>query len=154
MKTPSSPPDLALILDAFGLDVRGLEILSIVSPSQDFPGAAAVHELKELRHADGIPQTLRADLGIVVGQLETMTRFEGMQLLSRLRDIHCTRVLLVYEGNEWSRDELLALGYLESKRPSGDGRCYLFDPDLFNQPRDWNNPSNWANPENFRKYRW
>lgn len=154
MDTLSSPPDIAPTLDAIGLDYRDIEILSIVSPFQEIPGAAEVHDLSDLRNVDGIPQTLRVGLGIVLGQLEIMTHSDGVQLLSRLRDVHCTRVLLVYEGDEWSRDELLALGYLETKRPSGDGRCFLYDPDLFNQPRDWNNPSSWANPENFRKYRW
>jgi hypothetical protein len=68
--------------------------------------------------------------------------------------VHCEKVLLLDTGAAWSPDELRSLGYLEVKCAQAGGRCYLFDPDVFDQPREWNNPSDWANPENFRKYRW
>ena len=67
---------------------------------------------------------------------------------------HFDKVLLFDTDGGWKPDELRSLGFLEVKPPSVNGRCYLFDPDSFNQPRDWNNPSDWANPQNFRKFRW
>jgi Family of unknown function (DUF6231) len=97
---------------------------------------------------------LRSDLAIVIDQVEEMSREEAEHLLCRLRDILCGRVLLVVRGRRWSRAELLALGFLELKQTAGDRRLYLFDPALFNEPRDWNNPASWANPENFDRYRW
>ena len=83
-----------------------------------------------------------------------MSRTGAEQLLSRLRDVHCDRVLLLDRGSHWTPDSLRPLGFLELVCPSLDGRCYLYDPDLFSQPREWNNADDWANPENFRKYRW
>ena len=97
---------------------------------------------------------VRADLAIVIDQVEDMPRDEAEHLLSMLRDVLCRRVLLAVRGRQWSRAELLSLGFLELKKTAGDRRLYLFDPELFNEPRDWNNPSNWANPENFDRYRW
>lgn len=95
-----------------------------------------------------------SDLGIVIDQVEDMSRAEATHLLSRLRDVLCRRVLLVLRDDRWPRTELLALGFLEVEKSAGDRRFYLFDPALFNEPRDWNNPSNWSNPENFDRYRW
>lgn len=46
---------------------------------------------------------------------------------------------------------MLSPGALQQKRPSIDGRPYLFDPLLFSTRREWNTPSHWANPENFDK---
>lgn len=99
---------------------------------------------------------VRADLAVVIDQIESMPRDEAAYLLCRLRDVLCRRVLLVVrdEDERWPGAELLALGFLELKRTAGDRRFYLFDPALFNEPRDWNNASNWANPENFDRYRW
>jgi len=68
--------------------------------------------------------------------------------------VRCGTVLLVVSGGDWTRDELLALGYQETKQLSLNRRCYLYDAETSDQPRDWNNPTYWANPENFRKYRW
>lgn len=96
----------------------------------------------------------RPDLAVVIDQVEEMPRKEAAHLLSRLRDILCDRVLLVLRDERWRRTELLALGFLELGGTSGERRVYLFDPALFNEPRDWNNPSDWANPENFDRYRW
>jgi hypothetical protein len=62
--------------------------------------------------------------------------------------------VLIDTNGGWTSEELRALGYLEVGQPTADLRCYLFDPDAFNQPREWNNPSDWANPQNFRKCRW
>ena len=78
----------------------------------------------------------RPDLAIVIDQVEEMPREEAAHLLSRLRDILCDRVLLILRDERWRRTELLALGFLELGCKSGERRVYLFDPALFNEPRD------------------
>jgi Family of unknown function (DUF6231) len=96
----------------------------------------------------------RTDLAVVVDQLEHMPHEEAVVLLARLRDIHSQRVLLLLDDGGWDREELRALGYLQFRRRAAGKSVYLFDPDLFHEPREWNNPANWANPDNFGKFRW
>ena len=142
------------ILDELSIDARNASILTIGIPRAEAPDVGTMDVYETVSGPSDLPQTLRAQLGIVVAPLDYMPRTRAVQLLSRLRDVHCERVLLVDTGSGWSPDALRSLGFQEVKCPSTDGRCYLFDPDMFSQPREWNNPSDWANPENFRKYRW
>lgn len=150
----TQPPGIASILDNFGIDVQRVSLVAIGAGATELSGIEAGHTFETLSGPDELPDTLKVRLGIVVAPLDAMTRRDTEQLLSRLRDVHCEKVLLVDTDGGWGRDELRALGYLEAEKAQIDGRCYLFDPELFNQPREWNNPSDWANPENFRKYRW
>ena len=147
-------PSITPILDDLGIDARNISIVTIGIPEPEAPAVGEVDAYETLTGPGDLPQTLRAQLGIVVAPLEYMPHTNAIQLLSRLRDVHCKRVLLVDTGSGFSTDALRSLGYLELRGPSIDGRCYMFDPDVFNEPREWNNPSDWANPENFRKYRW
>jgi hypothetical protein len=121
---------------------------------QVFPDGSSVEWLCHVYSAEDIVAVERADLSVVFDQIEHMEKADGVQLLSRLRDQHSRRVLLHCSDQAHSNQELLALGYIEQKRPSIDGRFFLFDPDLFFERRDWNTPARWANPENFKKYRW
>jgi len=146
--------DLTPIFDDIGLDLRGLDVLFLGREAPPLQGAASVRVLDDVQGVADLDIRLRADVGIIDGQIDNMAHEAGVNLLSRLRDVHCTRVILVVYGSGWSREELLALGYQETKRPSANGRCYLHDAEVFNRPRDWNNPGDWANPENFNKYRW
>ena len=146
--------ELASLIDELGLASGSGGLVAIGPGSGGITGGAPAHAYETLTSADELPRDLRAQLGIVVAPREFMSRKRTDQLLSRLRDVHCEKVLLYDIDTRWSTDELRALGYLEVERPAIGGRCYLFDPDVFNQPREWNNPSGWANPENFRKYRW
>jgi len=152
MTDPSS--DLTLILDALGFDLRGLEVLCMGTLALEFQDAANVHYLDDVTCVDDLDGGLRAHVAIVAGQLESMAHKDGVNLLARLRDVHCGTVLLVVSGGDWTRDELLALGYQETKQLSLNRRCYLYDAETSDQLRDWNNPMYWANPKNFRKYRW
>ncbi len=147
-------PRLASLLDDLGLVTRDISLITIGADGGAVPGADVVHACEALSGPDDLPRTLRVALGIVIAPLDFMTRKKTEQLLSRLRDIHCEKVLLVDTDGGWKPEELRPLGYLETSKPQAGVRCYLFDPDAFNQPREWNNSSNWANPENFRKYRW
>jgi hypothetical protein len=142
------------ILDDLGIDARQVSAVMIGLPETDSPDFGAVEAYETVTGPGDLPPTLRAQLGIVVAPLDYMPRANAEQLLSRLRDVHCDKVLLVDGASGWSPDALRSLGYLEVKRPSDGARCYMFDPDTFNQPREWNNSSDWANPENFQKYRW
>lgn len=145
---------IASVLDELGFAPGTLSLLTIGPGSAGITEAEAEHAYETLTGSDELPRDLRAQLGIVVAPREFMSRRSVEQLLSRLRDVHCEKILLFDIDARWSADDMRALGYLEVKRPSNGGCCYLFDPDVFNQPREWNNPSDWANPENFRKYRW
>ena len=142
------------MLDDLGLVRRSTSVVAIGSADLTVPQADVVEAYEVLSGPDDLPKTLRVALGIVVSPLDFMARTVAEQLLSRLRDIHCEKVVLIDTNNGWTPEDLRALGYLEVGQAWADRRCYLFDPDAFNQPREWNNRSNWANPENFRKYRW
>ena len=142
------------MLDDLGLVRRSTSVVAIGSADLAVPQADVVEAYEVLAGPDDLPKTLRVALGIVVSPLDFMARTVAEQLLSRLRDIHCEKVVLIDTNDGWTPEDLRALGYLEVGQAWADRRCYLFDPGVFNRPREWNNPSNWANPENFRKYRW
>ena len=147
-------PTIASILQELQIDAANTSLVAIGVAESDVPAFGAVEFCEAPAGPDDLPHTLRTQFGIVVAPLGQMQRATAEQLLSRLRDVHCERVVLLDTESTWNADVLRSLGYLELKRPSIDGRCYLYDPDLLNQPRAWNNPSYWANPENFGKYRW
>lgn len=147
-------PSIASLLDDLGIDARNGSVVTVGASSRQAPGAGNVRVLDEVSGPDDLPKAMRADLGVVYKPLDSMPPRHAEQLLSRLRDVHCERVLLVDSGTGLDPDVLRSLGYLEIERSPVEGRCYLFDPDVFNEPREWNNPSDWANPHNFRKYRW
>ena len=151
--TPKAP-GIESIIEDLGVDGRHVSTVVIGLATDEVADIEVVQAYETLSGPDELPKTLRVALGIVVAPLDYLSRTTSEQLLSRLRDIHCEKVLLIDTADAWSPEELRPLGYLELKRPSSDGRCYLYDPDAFNEPREWNNASDWANPENFRKYRW
>ncbi|MBT8080648.1 MAG: hypothetical protein KJO31_18855 [Gammaproteobacteria bacterium] len=103
---------------------------------------------------DDIRPIDRADMGIVLNQIEHMRRPDAMHLLSRMRDQFCYKVLARIDSGAFTDQELLALGYIRQERPHSDGHYYLFDPAVFFEKREWNTPQHWAHPENFTKRRW
>jgi len=147
-------PAIASTLDSLGINARSASLLTIGMADNQQPDFEALHAYDTVSGPDALPATLRVQLGIVVVPLVSLSRRDTEQLLARLRDVHCEKVLLVDTDDLWKADALRSLGYLETDDSRAGARCYLFDPDVFNQPREWNNPSDWANPENFRKYRW
>jgi hypothetical protein len=142
------------LLEELGIAERDPSILAIGIADDEIRGISSVMTYEALSGPGELPATLKVQLGIVRAPLDLMARKEAEQLLSRLRDVHCERVLLIDTGSKWSPDRLRSLGFLDTEYPSVEGSCYVFDPDLFNEPREWNNARNWANPENFRRYRW
>jgi hypothetical protein len=147
-------PSIASLLGNLGITARTASLLTVGMTDADMPDFETVHAYETLSGPETLPTDLRVQLGIVVVPPAPTSRRDTEQLLARLRDVHCEKVLLVDTAGVWEPDELRPLGYLEVEGSQADGRCYLFDPDVFNQPREWNNPSDWANPENFGKYRW
>lgn len=142
------------LLEELGFGGRNLSLVAVGMIDSELPGVTIERAYESLSGPDELPPSLRVELGIVIAPLNFMSRSGAEQLLSRLRDVHCNKVLLLDTDGQWKPEDLRALGFLEAECPSMDARCYVFDPDMFNQPREWNNPSDWANPENFRKYRW
>lgn len=145
---------VASLLEDLAIVGRDASVIAIGLAGDEIPGVRPVQSYDTLSRPDELPATLRVQLAIVRSPLDFMSRQDAEQLLSRLRDVHSEKVLLLDTNSGWTPNELRALGYLELERASAKGRCYLFDPDFFNEPREWNNARNWANPENFRKYRW
>ena len=142
------------LLEQLGVVGRNPSVLAIGIAGDEIRGISTVNAYETLSGPGELPEHLRVQLGIVRAPLDFMARKDAEQLLSRLRDVHCKTVLLMDPGGAWPQEELRSLGYLEIGCPSEEGPCYVFDPDLFNEPREWNNASHWANPENFSKYRW
>jgi hypothetical protein len=142
------------VLDDLEIDRRKTSIVAIGNAEFGSSRPPTVHAYELISGPDDLPQSLKAELGIVVAPLDFMPSSNAEQLLSRLRDVHCYRVLLLDTEGHWTPETLRPLGYLEVECPSVAGRCYLYDPEVFNQLREWNNSSDWANPENFQKYRW
>ena len=124
------------------------------SPDLDLPAGSSCTWRSGIESVDEVPDSDRADLGVVFNQIEFMQKPAAVHLLSRLRDRHCTRVVLCMTSPIFSERELLALGYIEQNRPSTDGRFFLFDPAVFFERREWNSPDGWANPQNFNRERW
>ncbi len=155
-----TPQQLPSVLDVLAKanEERTYLVVSRSEPpppiEQFFPVDSSVEWLCHVHSVEDMVAVERADLSIVFDQLEHMEKTNAVHLLSRLRDQHSKRVLLHCADQTHSKQELMALGFIEQKHPSSDGRLFLYDPDLFFPRRDWNTPDKWANPENFKKYRW
>ena len=153
--TPEQLPPVLASVEGAATD-RSFLVVSRTEPppplEQYFPEDSRVEWLCHVYTADDIVAVDRADLGLVFDQIEHMDRAESTHLLSRLRDQHCRRVLLQCETTMFTKQDLLALGYIE--QPSEYGRLFLHDPERFFERREWNTPDKWAHPENFKKNRW
>ena len=114
---------------------------------------------------DVLDQQGRFDLVFVSHVLERMPKAEAEQLIARLRDLHCDRLILVIPiGTDWSEHQshwqhtdLLGLGFslladfLSNKHPV---HVYAFDIASYKTTPDWLNNKYWANPELFNKHWW
>jgi hypothetical protein len=160
MNRQFSPGYIGTLLHELELVEPGQRVLIVgaIDEDQSFLHDQNFIQIGRVGSAAEISDEIRVDIAVVVDQIECMSKTDGMHLLSKLRDLTSTRVLLLLSCDSWTSGELLALGFQErqhqAKRPSNDGRLYLFDPDDFHESRDWNNTANWANPENFNKFRW
>ncbi len=129
--TPQQLPSILAEFGDSGQDSNYLVISRTEPPlplQQSFPEGSSVEWLCQVHSAEDVVAVNRAHLSIVFDQLEHMARDEGLQLLRRLRDAYSNRVLLHCADQNHSKRGLMALGFVEQKRPSIDGRFFLFDP--------------------------
>ena len=136
--------ELEAVCSSLGQKPESLLILGAIGPAPAHGHVVGVFSLEDELPDEGV----RAELAVVSGASSRHTA-----LLSRLRDVYCRKVVLLNAAEDWSTNELRALGF-QPQSVAGFERVFFYDPDLDKPPRDWNNASNWANPENFDKYRW
>jgi hypothetical protein len=107
----------------------------------------------------------RFDLVFVSHVLESMRKLEAEQLIARLRDLHCDRMIIVVPiGTDWSdhlshwqQTDLLGLGFsLLAEFHSNQHlvHIYAFDIASYKTTPEWLSNKYWANPELFDKYWW
>jgi len=109
-------------------------------------------------HMDALPAA-RVELAIVDAQAE-LPDDSATRLISRLRDVHAERVIVIAavdESTRLSRQALIGLGFhRRGISTDHDERrlWYEFDMAHYKVTPDWLNARNWANPELWDKYRW
>ena len=107
----------------------------------------------------------RFELVFVSHVLESMPKPEAVQLIARLRDLHCDRMIIVVPiGSDWSNNmsqwqqtDLLGLGFSLLAEFHVNQRLvhiYAFDIASYKTTPEWLNNKYWANPELFNKYWW
>ena len=114
---------------------------------------------------DALDDYGRYDLVFISHVLERMPKSEAEQLIARLRDLHCNRLIVVIPiGTDWSEHvshwkqaDLLGLGFsllAEFHSNQHMAHIYAYDIASYKTTPDWLNNSYWANPELFDKYWW
>ncbi|NNF97145.1 MAG: hypothetical protein HKM94_09495 [Halobacteria archaeon] len=114
---------------------------------------------------DALDDYGRFDLVFVSHVLERMPKSEAEQLIARLRDLHCDRLIIVMPiGTDWSdhvsywqQTDLLGLGFsllAEFHSNQHMVHIYAFDIASYKTTPEWLNNKYWANPEMFNKYWW
>ena len=107
----------------------------------------------------------RFDLGFVSHVLERMPKPDAEQLIARLRDVHCDRLIIVIpigtdwaeQESHWQQTDLLGLGFsllAEFRSNQHLVHVYAFDIASYKATPEWLNNKYWANPELFDKYWW
>ena len=107
----------------------------------------------------------RFDLGFVSHVLERMPKPDAEQLIARLRDVHCDRLIVVIpvgtdwkdHVSHWQQTDMLGLGFsllAEFQSNQHLVHIYAFDIASYKATPEWLNNKYWANPELFDKYWW
>ena len=107
----------------------------------------------------------RFDLCFISHILERMPKSDAEQLIARLRDVYCERLIIVipigtdWENHvsHWQQADLLGLGFsllAEYYSNQHQVHIYAFDMASYKTTPDWLNNKYWANPELFDKYWW
>ncbi|NIT63104.1 MAG: hypothetical protein GWO39_04710, partial [Gammaproteobacteria bacterium] len=103
------------------------------------------------------------DLIVVADVLERLEKEQAQVLVSRLRDLHCKRLIvlvpakLLGKGRGWDRNEFLGLGMEEVFTCEREGQelcAFKYDINTYKTTPDWLNAKYWAHPELFDKYWW
>lgn len=107
----------------------------------------------------------RFDLVFVSHVLERMPKAKAEQLIARLRDLHCDRLIIVIpigtdwpdNVSHWQQTDLMGLGFsllAEFHSNKHLVHIYAFDIASYKTTPEWLNSKYWANPEMFNKYWW
>jgi hypothetical protein len=91
------------------------------------------------------PPELRCRLGVCIDP-----GARNVQVIARLRDVHCERVLIIQTDGGMLSTDLLALGFQELATED-DCTLFIHSAEVTDRPREWNNAKHWAHPENFDK---
>jgi hypothetical protein len=103
------------------------------------------------------------DLAVVAGAMERLEKRDALQLLARLRDTHCQRLLAVVamgrrriaRSEQWTAYDMLALGFSDvGGIKGGDGalRVYAFDWASYKMKPSWLHAKSWARGETGGKH--
>jgi hypothetical protein len=125
----------------------------------------ALREYSASPTLDVLDEYGRFDLVFVSHVLEKMPKTEAEQLIARLRDLHCDRLIIVIpigtdwpnHMSHWQQADLLGLGFsLLAEFHSNDHlvHIYAFDIASYKTTPEWLSSKYWANPEMFNKYWW
>lgn len=131
-------------------------LLVSASPARQ-PGGAGQPRFRQVTPADiesGLAGVNRSDVAVVIGQLEHLSGDAGMQMLAKLRDVYCDRIIVHTTLPTPTAQDMLSIGFYPETRWEGHGRLFRYSREEFYPGRDWNTPENWANPANFGKNRW
>jgi hypothetical protein len=114
----------------------------------------------EYRHVSqlGVPESLEGhwDLVVVEEELLKLPRERAIQTLSRLRDLHARRLVVLLPphpdaSHTVQHEDLISLGLKALESKPGIFYHDLYD---YKDTPDWLNNRYWANPENWDKFRW
>lgn len=102
-----------------------------------------------------LPAASRFCAAVLSRVSENLSDEDAAVVLSRVRDLHAARVLLLTPSRGAIRADLLALGM--ERVHTGDGgehALYAFDLGHYKRTPDWLSARHWAHPELWGKYRW
>jgi len=125
----------------------------------------ALREIAASPTLDALDDYGRYDLVFISHVLERMPKPKAEQLIARLRDLHCDRLIIVIPiGTDWSdhmshwqQTDLLGLGFsllAEFHSNKHLVHIYAFDIASYKTTPEWLSSKYWANPEMFNKYWW
>jgi len=115
-----------------------------------------------LKHLDSLG---KYDLALVSHVLEHMDKVTAGMLISKLRDLHSARLVMLVAMepdspghlSHWHEGELFGYGLVHIGALGEDDapmQIYAFDIATYKITPDWLNSKYWANPELFGKYWW
>ena len=119
--------------------------------------AAIIDATDAQARLDALPHV---ELAVVDAAAAFANEAAAVQLVSRLRDVCASRVLVIgaaQSGATLGRQQLIGLGFRRWET-TGEGdsrrRWYEFSLADYKVTPDWLNPRHWANPALWDRYRW
>ncbi len=105
------------------------------------------------------------DVGIAVNLFENISKVQGKQVLSKLRDVLtkqycvCLPITLSSDNESWQLNDLFSFALervatyqsLDKKIEYG---LFKYNINTYKKTPNWLNPNNWSNPTMWNKYRW